>query len=103
MLFHFEGRNEPEDILEAIRPIVQVLLDAGITHVSDMYISLRGFSGDTECQIVDKDELISQLYFDRSASGQAGTHVCRRNGSFIRKRPADMPHGGLGTFFNHND
>ena len=106
MLFHFEGKIKPEDLLDEIRPLIQALLDGGITHISDMHVSLRGFSGDTECQIVDKDELISQLYFVRPAVRDtvgSPARVVRRDGSFIRERPADMPYGGLGILFGHND
>lgn len=106
MLFHFSGEIETQNLLEEVRPLIQVLIDAGVTQLSDMYISARGFSGDTECQIVDGDGLISDLTFAARPPGRhptAAQRVLRSEGKQIRKRPKDMPYGGLGTFFSHND
>src|SRR5690349_10444387 len=106
MLFHSSGEIEAPNLPGAVRHPIHALIDAGVTRLSDMYISARGFSGGTECQIVDRDGLISDLTFAAPSPGRhptAAQRVLRGEGKQIRKRPKDMPYGGLGTFFGHND
>nr|WP_310523372.1 hypothetical protein [Polymorphobacter sp.] len=105
MIFHFTGQVTPETLLQDIEPLVQALLDAGITRLSSVHISALCFTDTAECLIVNDDGLVSQMYFDPVCEEEiaGASRKLRENGSTIIIRPIDMSHGGLGVLFDHND
>ena len=105
MIFHFNGKATPQTLLSELEPFVQILIDAGVTHLTRMHVSALCFDKDGECLIMDQEGIVSQMYFDRVGDGERASESreLRDDGSKIVQRPKDMPHGGLGVLFNHND
>ena len=100
MLFMFPGEIAVSDLEVEIQPFFEMLRKEGLDRVSGLQISFLGWRGDQRCQIVDKENLISEVVFQRCDSH--GPRV-PRPGPTIRDRPIDLEHNPFAVMFGHDD
>ena len=102
MLFMFPGSTAAGDLETELAPFFE-LVKAELQRVSDVQISLIGWSEASRCQIRASDGRISQIVFDAvSVSGEAPRRI-RRPGATICERPAGKPVRGLGFLLGDDD
>lgn len=100
MLFMFPGAIAVSDVETELKPFFDLLAREGLDRVTDLQISFLGWRGNERCQIVDRDDRISEVVFQRSEVG--GPRVARA-GVTIRDRPGDLKYNPLAVIFGHDD
>lgn len=101
MLFMFPGEIIVEELESELKPFLDLVRREGLDRITQLQISFLGWRGNARCQIINEENRISEITFDKSE----GTDQLRtvRPGVMIRDRPEDLEFSPLAVMFGHDD
>lgn len=100
MLFMFPGEITVSDLEVELKPFLELLKREGLDRVTGLQISFLGWRGNERCQIVNQENRISEVVFEKSESGGVRSV---RPGVTIRDRPDALNWSPLAAIFDHDD